>query len=233
MREILLAVKNTKMVKSKRVILDVPLLELRHGEVLSLMGHNGAGKSTLLKILALLQVPTQGNVYFKGEEVSNSNVLKFRRQMAAVLQEPLLLDTTVYKNAAVGLQLRKVDRKEVNKRVMHWLERLGVEHLAKYSVRNLSGGEAQRVSLARALVLEPQVIFLDEPFSALDTPTRESLLAELRDILYEQSMTAVFVTHDYREIPQLANRVVELSQGKILHQGTPEKVLKYKLNKVV
>lgn len=223
----ILAVENIKMIKTKRLILDVPKLELGQGEVLSLVGHNGAGKSTLLQVLALLQKPTQGTVFFDGQPVHKSDMFAVRRQMAAVLQEALLLDTTVFKNAAVGLQLRKVPRKEIETRVTPWLERLGVAHLAKQSVRTLSGGEAQRVSLARALVIKPRVLFLDEPFSALDTPTREAILDDLHGILKESSMSAVFITHDYQEIPKLAHRVVELNKGQITQQGTPEKVLGY------
>ncbi|MEG6616851.1 ATP-binding cassette domain-containing protein [Peptococcaceae bacterium 1198_IL3148] len=216
MSKAILVAKEITVIRDSRVILDAPAVELKQGEVLALMGHNGAGKSTLLQVLALVLKPNQGRLYFDGELVQRSNTLKIRRKMAAVMQQPLLLDTTVYKNAAVGMQLRKVPKKDIEKRVLPWLERLGVAHLAHQSVRNLSGGEAQRVSLARALVLEPQVLFLDEPFSALDTPTREALLTDLSAILKENNMTAVFVTHDYREIPKLADRVVELEQGKII-----------------
>ena len=230
MSSTVLAVKDIVMIKAKRMILNVPSLELNRGEVLALMGHNGAGKSTLLQVLALLQKPTKGEVYFCDRLVKRRDMLHIRRQMAAVLQEPLLLDTTVFKNAAVGLQLRKFPRSEINRLVSAWLERVGILHLAKQPVRTLSGGEAQRVSLARALVLEPQVLFLDEPFSALDTPTKESLLHDLREILEENRITAVFVTHDYREIPKLADRVVELANGSIIQQGLPDQVLAGKLS---
>lgn len=209
----ILAAKDITVVRSERTILQVSNVDLMDGEVLALVGRNGAGKTTLLQVLALVLKPTTGNVYFQGRVVSNNNALHVRRRMSAVLQQPLLLDTTVFKNVAVGLQIRKVPKQEIKRLVPPWLERLGVAHLAKSSVRGLSGGEAQRVSLARALVLEPQVLFLDEPFSALDTPTREALLNELNTILTERNMAAIFVTHDYREIPRLAHRVIELDGG--------------------
>lgn len=224
-----LAVKDVVMIKAKRMILNVPSLELKRGEVLALMGHNGAGKSTLLQVLALLQKPTKGEVYFCGQVVRRQDKLRVRRKMAAVLQEPLLLDTTVFKNVAVGLQLRNYPKSEINRLVNSWLDRVGILHLAKQPVHTLSGGEAQRVSLARALVLDPQVLFLDEPFSALDTPTKESLLDDLREILEENRITAVFVTHDYREIPKLADRVIELANGDIIQEGLPDEVLAGKL----
>lgn len=215
------------MIKGKRLILNVPALDIMEGEVLSLMGHNGAGKSTLLQVMALLQRPTEGQVFFCRQAVPRSNTLYVRRQMASVLQDPLLLDTTVFKNVAVGLQIRKVPKSEINRKVMPWLKRLGIDHLANNSIRNLSGGEAQRVSLARALVLEPRVLFLDEPFSALDTPTRKAILSDLKEILQEKNITAVFITHDYREIPQLAQRVVELKEGHVIRMGRPDDILGY------
>jgi len=223
----ILSAKDITVVRSKRTILQVPNVELSQGEVLALVGHNGAGKTTLLQVLALVLQPTTGTVCFQGEAVSNSNALRIRRCMAAVLQQPLLLDTTVFKNVAVGLQIRKIPKKDINLLVPPWLERLGVAHLAKEPVRGLSGGEAQRVSLARALVLEPQVLFLDEPFSALDTPTREGLLKELSTILKESNMTAVFVTHDYREIPKLADRVMELDGGLVLRSFSSNEMEQY------
>ncbi|WP_051688154.1 ABC transporter ATP-binding protein [Desulfofalx alkaliphila] len=227
MSNIILSVKNIKMIKGKRLILNVPALDIMEGEVLSLMGHNGAGKSTLLQVMALLQRPTEGQVFFCRQAVPRSNTLYVRRQMASVLQDPLLLDTTVFKNVAVGLQIRKVPKSEINRKVMPWLKRLGIDHLANNSIRNLSGGEAQRVSLARALVLEPRVLFLDEPFSALDTPTRKAILSDLKEILQEKNITAVFITHDYREIPQLAQRVVELKEGHVIRMGRPDDILGY------
>lgn len=216
MSQAILAAKNIKVVRANRTILQVPSVELTEGEVLALVGHNGAGKTTLLQVMALVLEPTEGTVYFRGQEVNRHNALETRRKMAAVLQQPLLLNTTVYKNVAVGLHIRKIPKKTIEKLVQPWLERLGIAHLAKESVRGLSGGEAQRVSLARALVLEPQVLFLDEPFSALDTPTREELLKEIGTILKENNMTAVFVTHNYQEIPELADRVIELKNGVVL-----------------
>ncbi len=225
MSEVILAAKDIVVVKSKREILNVPYLEIKRGQVLALVGHNGAGKSTLLQVLALLLKPTKGEVFFDGRPVQEKDVLRVRRKMASVLQEPLLLDTTVFKNVAVGLRLRNYSKKEITQRVNMWLQRVGILHLAKQSVRTLSGGEAQRTSLARALVLEPQVLFLDEPFSALDTPTRQALLIELKEILNENNMTAVFVTHDYREIPVLADFVVELVNGRVAQVGKPEEFL--------
>ncbi|MDP3767959.1 MAG: ATP-binding cassette domain-containing protein, partial [Dehalococcoidia bacterium] len=151
-------------------ILRVPQLDVLEGEVLAVLGPNGAGKSTLLQALALLERPVQGEVLFEGRPVAGRE-LALRRRMAAVFQESLLLDRTVQANAELGLALHRVERSERSERVRPWLRRFRIEHLANRSARSLSGGEAQRVSLARAFALEPEVLLLDEPYSALDQPT--------------------------------------------------------------
>jgi tungstate transport system ATP-binding protein len=148
--------------------------------------------------------------------------------MAVVFQEPLLLNTTVYENVATGLKLRGVPRQEIKKRVDRWLELLGIAHLAGRRSHQLSGGEAQRVSLARAFALEPNVLFLDEPFSALDFPTRLSLLNELDRLLKDTGIAAIFVTHDFSEVPYLTDRVAVLKNGRLVKTGTFEEIFKVK-----
>lgn len=160
-------------------IFRVDKLALARGEVLALVGPNGAGKTSLLLTLALLQKPTAGTVRFDGETANRHNLLALRRRLAVVFQEPLLLDTTVWGNVTTALRIRGVPRREANARAQKWLERFGIAHLARRPARHLSGGEAQRTSLARAFALEPEVLFLDEPFAALDLPTRNALLGEL------------------------------------------------------
>ncbi len=199
-------------------ILRADSLDLLDGEVLAVLGPNGAGKSTLMGVLGLLERPGEGEVLFEGEPALGRE-LELRRRMAAVFQEPLLLNRSVESNVALGLSLRGVARTERHDRVQHWLARFGVAALAKRSARSLSGGEAQRVSLARAFALQPEVLLLDEPFSALDQPTRESLIDELASVLQETSLTTVFVTHDRDEAGRLADRVAVLAGGRILQVG--------------
>ena len=199
-------------------VLRVPQLDVIEGEVLAVLGPNGAGKSTLLQVLALLERPAEGEVLFDGSPVAGRE-LELRRQMAAVFQESLLLDRTVEANVSLGLALRGTSRRERADRVDRWLTRFGIAGLAKRSSRHLSGGEAQRVSLARAFVLEPSVILLDEPFSALDQPTRESLADELAVVLSETGVTAVFVTHERDEAARLAHRVAVIADGKVRQVG--------------
>jgi molybdopterin-binding protein len=206
-----------------RVILDVPTLAVQSKEVLAVVGPNGAGKSTLLRVIGLLEGPDRGGVTFDGTRVEG-NRLKYRRRMAVVFQEPLLLDTSVEANVRTGLSLRGVNGREQKRRSDEWLERFGIARLAGRSARSLSGGEAQRTSLARAMVLEPEVLLLDEPFSSLDAPTREALIDDLDAVLSEQHITTVFVTHDRAEALRLGDRVAVLMGGKVRQIGSPNEV---------
>ncbi|MDK2889303.1 MAG: tungstate transport system ATP-binding protein [Thermoanaerobacter sp.] len=228
MNDTILEVHDLQFKRGNREILNIERFSLQEGETIALIGPNGAGKSTFLQVMALLLKPTRGTVAFRGVPVTSRNALAIRRRMAVVFQEPLLLNTTVYENVATGLKLRGVPRQEIKKRVGRWLELLGIAHLAGRRSHQLSGGEAQRVSLARAFALEPDVLFLDEPFSALDFPTRLSLLNELDRLLKETGITAVFVTHDFSEVPYLTDRVAVLKNGRLVKTGTFEEIFKVK-----
>jgi tungstate transport system ATP-binding protein len=208
----------------EHVALQSASLEVHTGEVLALIGPNGAGKSTLLRVMGMLQRPNQGTVVFHGQNALNGNSLELRRRIATVFQEPLLLNATVHQNAALGLKLRGIGRAEVDRRLGPWLQRLGIAHLAARSARTLSGGEAQRTSLARALVLEPELLLLDEPFSALDPSSREALLRDFQRIVKETAITTVFVTHDRDEAFALANRVGVMNRGHLLQLDSRENV---------
>ncbi|MDF9409180.1 MAG: sn-glycerol-3-phosphate import ATP-binding protein UgpC [Pelotomaculum sp. PtaB.Bin013] len=221
----IIEISNLVLNKEKHTILDIDTFYLEQGETIVLIGPNGAGKSTLLQILMLLQRPTAGDFYFRGEKVRWEDSLSYRRRMAMVFQEALLLETTVYHNVASGLVIRGFPKEQIQERVKKWLVRLGIEHLSYRSARSLSGGESQRVSLARALVLEPEVIFLDEPFAALDEPTRNTLLSDLADILRDTSVSSIIVTHNYAEIPVLADRAVAMDKGRIVQVATPWEIL--------
>ena len=199
-----------------RLILSSDRLEIRQDEILAVIGPNGAGKSTLLRVIGLLEAPTSGAVRLWGEPVNGRTRLALRRRMASVFQEPLLLDATVFENVSLGLRFRHVGSAEVTRRVSVWLERFGLAPLASRQARTLSGGEAQRCALARALVLEPELLLLDEPFAALDQPTREALIGELAGILRKERVTTVFVTHDRSEALALSDRVAVLIGGEIL-----------------
>jgi len=187
--------------------------------VVGIYGPNGAGKSTLLQALAGLLPLVSGQITFRGRVLGRGlSLLEYHRQMAALFQEPLLLRGTVWHNVTLGLRLRGIPSAEQSRRVEPWLERLKIAHLAGRSVKTLSGGEAQRASLARALVLEPDILFLDEPLAALDAPTRFRLVSELEDILNERRIATLFVTHDLAEASALCRRCLVLDRGEVLQE---------------
>jgi ABC-type sugar transport system ATPase subunit len=207
------ALHGIRVARGGRTVLEIPELAVDAGQVLAVIGPNGAGKSTLLRVMGLLEPATAGSVRFQGERVSPAKGLAVRRRMASVFQEPLLADTTVRENVTLGLRFRGVDGAP---RVDAWLARLGIGHLASRQARTLSGGEAQRTALARALVLEPELLLLDEPFSALDQPTREALLDDFARILRQERTTTVLVTHDRAEAMTLGDRVGVLMGGRLV-----------------
>jgi tungstate transport system ATP-binding protein len=208
-----------RVVYGGRPVVDIEHLAVRAGEVLAIMGPNGSGKSTLLRVLGLLEAPTMGRVRFRGEAVAPRDLLAARRQMASVFQDPSLVDATAFENVALGLRFRGLTRTDFAPRVGQWMDRFGIAHLARRRARTLSGGEAQRAALARALVLEPALLLLDEPFSALDQPTREALIGDLGRILRQERITTVLVTHDRGEALALGDRVGAMMDGRILQIG--------------
>ena len=203
--------------------LEVEQLAVLRGEVLALLGPNGAGKSTLLQTLAGIEQPDGGELRLDGAPIRGGAV-SARRRMAVVLQEPVLLDGSVRENVALGLRLQHVDRRQREQRVARWLERTGIAHLAQRHARTLSGGEQRRVSLARALALEPLVLFMDEPFAALDAPTRQALLGELPGWLRAAGCATLLVTHDRDEALHLADRAAIVFGGTIRQIGHVEEV---------
>jgi tungstate transport system ATP-binding protein len=199
-----------------RTVMSLDRLEVRPGETLAVLGPNGAGKSSLILALAAL-LPHRGEVRFQGAPIRDT--LAYRRRVAMAFQRPLLVDRSVIDNAALGLELRGVGRRERERRAAEALARLGVGQLADRPAREISGGEAQRVSLARALAVRPEVLFLDEPFSALDAPTRERLVADLANVLRTEGVTTVLVTHDRDEALSLADRIAIVMGGRLRQIG--------------
>lgn len=222
----LLEARGLRLERGTARLLEVSSLGVREGETLAVVGPNGAGKSTLLMCLAGLWRPTAGEVLYRGAPTGcGSASLAYRRKIAAVFQEPLLFNTTVYRNVASGLKFRGANGTEVEARVLETLERFRIAHLRDRSARTLSGGEAQRTSLARAFAVDPEVLFLDEPLAALDPPTREALLEDLGTNLRKARVTALFVTHDRQEALRIADRMLVMRSGTVVQIGTPEDVM--------
>jgi tungstate transport system ATP-binding protein len=221
----ILAAHNLKVKLGGVAVLDIPSFSLYEKEILTIVGPNGSGKSTLLLTLAGLLKAEEGQLSFRGEALdSHDATFRFRRRISMVFQEPLLFDATVYQNVAAGLKIRGFSKNEIKQRVQKYLQCLRCEHLADRSARKLSGGESQRVGLARAFAIEPEIILLDEPFSSLDPPTRHALIRDLDAIVKETGTTAVMVTHVESEALSLSDRIMVMNDGKAVQLGNPSAV---------
>ncbi|MCX7983207.1 MAG: ABC transporter ATP-binding protein [Syntrophales bacterium] len=220
----ILQVSDLKVRRGNKEVVDVPVFSLDEGEIVSLIGPNGAGKSSFLLALASL-IPFSGTLTFRGETIPSHRSTFYRRLITFVFQEPLLLNASVYYNVAIGLKLRGLKTKEINERVNETMEKFGIAHLADRNVRKLSGGEAQRVNLARAFAINPKIIFLDEPFSSLDPPTRDGLRDDLRHILKETGTAAIVATHDREDGLILSDRMAVMNEGRIIQIGPALEVM--------
>jgi len=216
----LLEIRELQYWRGRRKVLDIPNLGIATGEVVVLIGPNGAGKSTLLSLMAGLEKPTRGNLLYKGEQVWDSrNSLAYRRTVSLVLQEALMLKGSVTDNTALALMLRGIPKNQARAIAGTWLERMGVAHLAERSARHLSGGEAQRVNLARAMAVQPELLLLDEPFTSLDATGRLELKHLLERVITETGVTTCLSTHTAVEIPVQAERLVVVENGTIVADG--------------
>lgn len=223
--EFLMKIENIILRRGGVTVLDIPEMHIRPGRILALIGPNGAGKSTLLLMLAGLLKPQQGKIYFQGEPVqTRANLSMLRRHVSVVFQEPLLLNSSVFENVALGLKFRKINKEERRTSVRKSLEYFGISHLAERSARALSGGEARRVSLARAFAIKPQMILLDEAFNSLDPPSRETIMDDLKNTLDDTKITAVLALHDREETLRLAQDVCVMNSGKIVQSGTTTEI---------
>ena len=223
--EPLMKIDNIILRRGGATVLDIPELHVLQGRILALIGPNGAGKSTLLLMLAGLLKPQQGKIYFQGMPVeSRAELAILRRNVSVVFQEPLLLNNSVFENVALGLKFRHIKNEEIKTRVQKALDYFGISQIEKRSARTLSGGEARRVSLARAFAIKPQIILLDEAFNSLDPPSRETVIDDLKNTLDETKITAVLALHDREETLRLAQDVSVMNSGRIVQSGTTAQI---------
>jgi sulfate transport system ATP-binding protein len=202
-------------------------LDIRSGELIALLGPSGSGKTTLLRLIAGLEQPTLGRIFFGDEDASHRTVQE--RHVGFVFQHyALFRHMTVADNIAFGLTVRprgtRPEKAEIRRRVGELLEMVQLAGLEKRYPNQLSGGQRQRVALARAMAIEPKVLLLDEPFGALDAKVRKELRRWLREFHDRTGHTTVFVTHDQEEALELADRVVVMSQGAIEQVGSSDDV---------
>jgi tungstate transport system ATP-binding protein len=215
----------TKMINLKDIskefsdtvaLIDINL-HLNNKGVFAVIGPSGAGKTTLLKILALLLEPTKGQIFVNNAIVDNKLLHSLRRRFTMVFQNTLFFNSNVYHNISYGLKIRKLSNDEVEKRIGDVLTQLGLIELEKRLMSELSVGQMQRVSLARALVLEPDILLLDEPTANLDP--ENNLIIEREILSFSKSKPVVMSTHNITQINRIADRVAFLSDGLLIEQG--------------
>ncbi len=201
-------------------------LKIERGDVFALIGPTGAGKTTLIKLLDLLNVASSGIIYFDGVDVTRDRRkrLEARRRMALVQQEPIVFAMSVYDNIACGLRWRHKRNKIVRQKVESMLELVGMTDYRDRSAKTLSGGETRRLAIARALVTEPEVLFLDEPTTNLDPISMSKIEEVLVHIIREQKTTVVMATHDMLQGQRLADGIGVLINGKLQQVGSPNEV---------
>jgi len=207
---------------SARVLGGVDLAVAR-GEFVSLLGPSGCGKTTLLRVVAGLLAPDAGTVRLDGEDITTKP--PHHRDVGVVFQNYALFPhLTVAENVAFGLEAKKVARNKIPGTVARFLDLVHMTEYADRSVRALSGGQQQRIAVARALAVQPKLLLLDEPFSALDRKLRETMQIELKRLLRELSITAIFVTHDQDEALIMSDRIAVMNRGAIEQLSEPATV---------
>ena len=218
-----LATRNLTRVVDGAALVDDVTLEVEAGDVFVVFGPSGAGKSSLLRLLNRLDEPTTGTVLLEGTDYRTLAPRTVRRRVGLVPQQPTLLEGTVADNVTWGPRLRDapVDRD----RMGELLDRLGLAGVQGRDAGSLSGGEAQRVAIARTLFNDPDLVLLDEPASSLDTAAAERVEALLADVMAIYSLTAVLVTHDADRARRLGTRGVRLEEGHVVQAGSIERVV--------
>jgi tungstate transport system ATP-binding protein len=210
----------------KKEVLHIDRVTIRSGGITCVMGPSGAGKSTLLRIINMLEEPTAGDVYYFGQPTPTvtADRLMLQRRMTMVFQKAALLDASVYENIAFGLHARRIPEEETRRRIMTALDTIGMSEQRSQRGKTLSAGEAQRVAFARAAVLQPEVLLLDEPTANLDPANVELLETMIRDLNCKHGTTILMVTHNLFQARRLAHDVLFLYQGQLLESGSAQQV---------
>lgn len=208
-----------------KTVLDIKQLEFNAGIVTGIIGPNGSGKSTLMKIIAGLDTEFTGSLHMDGQEINQ----KTYKSMTLVFQKPYLINTDVYNNIAYPLKIRGMSKGEINNKVEKMIELLQLKEIMKQNALTLSGGEMQKVAMARAIVFEPKLLLLDEPTSNIDPKTMQLMGNAIKYINQSCNTTVVLVTHNIRQLQRVCTQAVFMQEGKVAEQDIVKNVLS-KLN---
>lgn len=212
----------SKSFNQKNILKDISF-KIKKGETICLLGASGSGKSTILKMIAGLDFPDRGQILFNKLDLASTP--PHLRDFGLVFQDfNLFPHLNVFDNIAFGLKMRNQETNQIQLRVGKGLEQTGLSGFENRKVNELSGGEQQRIALARALATQPRLLMLDEPLGALDKSLKDDLLNQLRNILHETKIPAIYVTHDAEEAFAIADRILILHDGIIIRDDTPEKI---------
>jgi len=227
--------KVSKKFKNATVLSDVTF-EIEEGQLVAIIGESGCGKTTTLKMINRLIKPTSGKIYINGEDISMKNVIDLRRNIGYVIQQTgLFPHMTIRENIELIPKVQNKSTEDITQRTYDLMDMVGLdcnEFLDRYPTE-LSGGQQQRVGVARAFATNPDIILMDEPFSALDPITRSSLQDELVSLQSKLKKTIVFVTHDMDEAVRISDKICIMDKGEVIQYDTPENILKNPVNDFV
>lgn len=230
--ETIIKIENLSKAFGEKVILDNINLDIKRGEFVTLLGPSGCGKTTLLRMLAGFMQPDSGSIAMEDKDILS--MPPHKRPLNTVFQRYALFPhLNVYENIAFGLKLKKVESKEIDKRVRKALKMVSMTDYEDRDVNSLSGGQQQRVAIARAIVNQPQVLLLDEPLAALDLKMRKDMQMELKQMHEALGITFIYVTHDQEEALTLSDTIVVMSEGKIQQIGSPIDIYNEPVNSFV
>ena len=206
--------------------------DIEEGSLVTLLGPSGCGKTTLLRMVAGLEDPTAGDIYIKGQRINDMPVHK--RNLGMIFQNYALFPhKSIFDNVAFGLKYRNVSKNDVREKVTHALEMVRLPGVENRMPSQLSGGQQQRIAMARAIVIEPDVLLMDEPLSALDENLREEMRREVDNLQQMLGVTTIFVTHDQREALSMSDKILVMKEGRKQQEGRPEVVYNEPVNHFV
>jgi putative spermidine/putrescine transport system ATP-binding protein/spermidine/putrescine transport system ATP-binding protein len=207
-------------------------LDIEEGSLVTLLGPSGCGKTTLLRMVAGLEQPTEGDIFIKDERINDVPI--HQRNLGMIFQNYALFPhKTIYDNVAFGLKYRDVPREDIKKKVTRALEMVRLPGVENRMPSQLSGGQQQRIAMARAIVIEPDVLLMDEPLSALDENLREEMRREVDNLQQMLGVTTIFVTHDQREALSMSDKILVMKDGRKQQEGSPESVYNQPANHFV